>query len=99
MHLNYFEFYKLARTLMNWKLIAEEWIKRRHDYKTKILDRTCPHQVGSVECGYFVVSFMRAILLNVIDVLERKEYYTWDDMDLIRGEWTKFVMQFINYDI
>ena len=38
-------------------------------------------------------------MLNEIDVLERKEYYTWDDMDLIRGQSTKFVMQFINYDM
>ena len=99
MHLNYFEFCKLARALMDWKLIAGEGIKRRRDYKTKISDRPCPHQEGSVECGYFVLGFMRDIVLNGIDVLERKEFYTWDDMDLIRGEWTKFVIQFINYDM
>ncbi|GMN48415.1 hypothetical protein TIFTF001_017583 [Ficus carica] len=30
--------------LMDWKLIAEEWIKKRRDYKTKISDHPCPHQ-------------------------------------------------------
>ena len=76
MHLNYFEFCKLARVLMDWKLRAREGIKRRRGYKTKISDHPCPHQEGSVECGYFVVGFMRDVVLNGIDVLERKESYT-----------------------
>ena len=52
----------------------------------KISDRHCPHQEESVECGYFVLGFMRDMVLNVLDVLERKELFTSDDMDLIRGE-------------
>ena len=99
MHRNYFEFYKLVRALMDWKLIVEEGIKRRRDYKTKTSNRLCTHQEGSIECYYLVLGFMRDIVLNGIDVLERKEFYTWDDMDLIREELTEFVMQFINYDM
>ena len=99
MHLNYFEFYKLVRVLMDWKLIARKWIKKRRDYKTKISDHPYPHQEGSVECGFFVLGFMREMVLNELDVLESKEFYTCDDMDLIRGKWTKFVMQFIKYDM
>ena len=38
-------------------------------------------------------------MLNGIDVLERKIFFISDDLDLIRGEWTSHVMQFINYDM
>ena len=57
---------------MDWKLIVGEGIKRRRDYRTKISDRPCPHQEGSVECSYFVLGFMRNIVLNGIDILESK---------------------------
>ena len=84
---------------MDWKLRAGEEIKRRRDYKTKISDHLYPHQEGSVECGYFVLGFMRDIVLNGIDILESKEFFTCQDLDLIRGEWCDHVMQFINYDM
>ena len=67
-----------------------EGIRRRQDYKTKILNRPCPLQEGSVECGYFILGFMRDLVLNGIDS---------EDLDLIRGEWASHVMQFINYDM
>ena len=46
-----------------------EGIRRSRDYQTKILSRRCPMQEGSVECGYFVLVFLRDIVLNGIDVL------------------------------
>ena len=76
-----------------------EGIRRRQDYKTQISNRPCPLQEGSVECGYFILGFMRDIVLNGIDVLESKEFFTSEDLDLIRGEWASHVMQFINYDM
>ena len=73
--------------------------RRRRDCKTKISNRPCPLQEGSVECGYFILGFMRDIVLNGIDVFESKEFFTSQDLDLIRGEWASHVMQFINYDM
>ena len=76
-----------------------EGIRRRRDCKTKISNRPCPLQEGSVECGYFILGFMRDIILNRIDVLKNKEFFTSHDLDLIRGEYASHVMQFINYDM
>ena len=42
---------------------------------------------------------MRDIVLNGIDVLESKEFFTSHELDLITGEWANHVMQFINYDM
>ena len=42
---------------------------------------------------------MRDIALNGIDVLESKEFFTSEDLDLIREEWCDHVIQFINYDM
>ncbi|GMN32585.1 hypothetical protein TIFTF001_041760 [Ficus carica] len=41
--------------LTNWKTMAGEGIRRRRDCKTKISNRPCPLQEGSVECGYFIL--------------------------------------------
>ena len=99
MHLNYFEIYQFARALTDWKITVGEGIRRRRDCKTKISNRPYPLQEGSVECGYFILGFMREIVLNGIDVLESKKIFTFEDLDLIRGEWTSHVMQWINYDM
>ncbi|GMN73194.1 hypothetical protein TIFTF001_054836 [Ficus carica] len=74
--------------LTDWKITTGEGIRRRRDCKTKILNRPCPLQEGSVECGYFILDFMRDIVLNGIDALESKQFYTSEDLDLIRGEWS-----------
>ena len=37
--------------------------------------------------------------MNGIDALESKQFYTSEDLDLIRGEWASHVMDFINYDV
>ena len=37
--------------------------------------------------------------MNGIDALESKQFYTSEDLDMIRGEWAGHVMNFVNYDI
>ncbi|GMN70630.1 hypothetical protein TIFTF001_039670 [Ficus carica] len=94
------DFTKLMNmALTNWKIMTGEGIRRRRDCKTKISNRPCPLQEGSVKCGYFVLGFMRDIVLNGIDVLESREFFTSQELDLIREEWASHVMQFINYDM
>ncbi|GMN56024.1 hypothetical protein TIFTF001_025148 [Ficus carica] len=56
--------------LADWKITTGEGIRRRRDCKTKFSNRPCPLQEGSVECGYFILGFMRDIVLNGIDALE-----------------------------
>ncbi|GMN74361.1 hypothetical protein TIFTF001_052360 [Ficus carica] len=85
--------------LADWKITTGEGIRKRRDCKTKFSNRPCPLQEGSVECGYFILGFMRDIVLNGIDALESKQFYTSEDLDLIRGEWSENVMEFINYDV
>ncbi|GMN67300.1 hypothetical protein TIFTF001_036352 [Ficus carica] len=85
--------------LTDWKITTGEGIRRRRDCKTKISNRPCPLQEGSVECGYFILGFMRDIVLNGIDALESKQFYTSEDLDLIKREWSGHVMEFINYDV
>ncbi|GMN74152.1 hypothetical protein TIFTF001_054386 [Ficus carica] len=41
--------------LTDWKITTGEGIRRRRDCKTKISNRPCPLQEGSVECGYFIL--------------------------------------------
>ncbi|GMN64741.1 hypothetical protein TIFTF001_033792 [Ficus carica] len=41
--------------LTDWKIMTGEGIRRRRDCETKILNRPCPLQEGSVECGYFIL--------------------------------------------
>ncbi|GMN68514.1 hypothetical protein TIFTF001_037571 [Ficus carica] len=77
--------------LTDWKITTGEGIRRRRDCKTKISNRPCPLQEGSVECGYFILGFMRDIVLNGINALESKEFYSSEDLDLIRGEWASHV--------
>ena len=99
MHRNQFELYQFARALSDWKITVGEGIKQRRDCKTKISNRPCPLQEGSVECGYFILGFMREIVSNGINALERKEFFTSNDLDLIRDEWCGHVMEFVNYDM
>ncbi|GMN48370.1 hypothetical protein TIFTF001_017540 [Ficus carica] len=41
--------------LTDWKIMTGEGIRRRRDCKTKISNRPCPLQEGSVEYGYFIL--------------------------------------------
>ena len=42
---------------------------------------------------------MREIVSNGINAQESKEFFTSDDLDLIRDEWCGHVMEFVNYDM
>ena len=50
---------------------------------------------------FFVLGFMRDIVSNAnrLVLLESKAFYTCDDIDSIKGEWARFVMQFNKYDM
>ena len=65
---------------------------------SKLIRRTtyvCKYISMVTACARRVVT----IVLNGIDVLESNEFFTSEDLDLIRGEWCGHVMQFVNYDI
>ncbi|GMN27662.1 hypothetical protein TIFTF001_001744 [Ficus carica] len=51
---------------------------------------------GYVECGYFVLAFMREITFTVdgLSVLQANDFYTYADMSLVRQECATFVMRF-----
>ena len=74
-------------------------IRQRRNWQTLIDTVRCPIQEGYVECGYFVLAFMREITLTVdgLAALQTKVFYTDDDMSLVRQEWATFVMRFIQY--
>ncbi|GMN51356.1 hypothetical protein TIFTF001_020513 [Ficus carica] len=74
-------------------------LRKRRNCGTLIDIVRCPIQEGYVECGYFVLAFMREITLTVdgLALLQTKDFYTDADMSLVRPEWATFVMQFIQY--
>uniref|UniRef100_A0A9I9EIG3 Ubiquitin-like protease family profile domain-containing protein n=1 Tax=Cucumis melo TaxID=3656 RepID=A0A9I9EIG3_CUCME len=56
----------------------------------------CPKRSGVVECGYYVMRFMRDIILStstfIIDMMkDSPRTYTQDDIDCIRSKWAEFV--------
>ncbi|TYK19630.1 uncharacterized protein E5676_scaffold242G00160 [Cucumis melo var. makuwa] len=56
----------------------------------------CAKQSGVVECGYYVMRFMRDIILSrstsIIHIMkDSPRAYTQDDIDCIRSEWVEFV--------
>ncbi|KAI3809261.1 hypothetical protein L1987_25232 [Smallanthus sonchifolius] len=63
--------------------------------------RQCPCQPGSIECGYYMLKFMREIVDEGVEILannnvgRRKDEYTDDDIDGVREEWSNFVSNFI----
>ncbi|TYK14071.1 hypothetical protein E5676_scaffold363G00500 [Cucumis melo var. makuwa] len=56
----------------------------------------CPKQSEVVECGYYVMRFMRDIIMStstsIIQIMKDSPHaYTQDDIDCIRSEWAEFV--------
>ncbi|KAA0053279.1 hypothetical protein E6C27_scaffold102G00810 [Cucumis melo var. makuwa] len=56
----------------------------------------CPKQSGVVECGYYMMRFMRDIIMStstsIIQIMkDSPRAYTQDDIDCIRSEWAEFV--------
>ncbi|KAL4013515.1 hypothetical protein IC575_025687 [Cucumis melo] len=64
--------------------------------KLGIVYLQCPKQSGVVECGYYVMRFMRDIIMStstsIIQIMkDSPRAYTKDDIDCIRSEWAEFV--------
>ncbi|GMN61822.1 hypothetical protein TIFTF001_030906 [Ficus carica] len=57
-------------------------MRQRHNWQTLIDTVRCPIQKGYVECGYFVLAYMREITFTVdgLAVLQTKDFYTDADM-------------------
>ncbi|GMN22600.1 hypothetical protein TIFTF001_043544 [Ficus carica] len=94
------DFKDLITTALNdWKLLVGSGIRQRRNWQTLIDTVRCPIQEGYVECGYFVLAYMREITFTVdgLAVLQTKDFYTDADMSLVRNEWANFVMRFIHY--
>ncbi|GMN58632.1 hypothetical protein TIFTF001_027735 [Ficus carica] len=94
------DFKDLITTALNdWKISVGRRVRQRRNWETLIDTTRCPIKEGYVECGYFVLAFMREITLTVdgLATLQTKDFYTDDDMSLVRQEWARFVMQFIQY--
>ena len=72
-------------------------ITKRRNGKTLIQTARCPIQQGNVQCGYFVLGFMREIMLNVhgLALLQTKTSYSEAELNLVRQEWTAYVMSFV----
>ncbi|GMN40637.1 hypothetical protein TIFTF001_009860 [Ficus carica] len=89
----------ITLALNDWKLLVGRGITKRHNCKTLIQTARCPIQQGNVQCGYFVLGFMREITLNVdgLALLQNKTSYNEADLNLVRQEWTTYVMSFIQY--
>ncbi|TYK04901.1 hypothetical protein E5676_scaffold143G001050 [Cucumis melo var. makuwa] len=56
----------------------------------------CPKQSGVLECGCYVMRFMRDIIMStstsIIQIMkDSPRAYTQDDIDCIRSEWAEFV--------
>ncbi|GMN56129.1 hypothetical protein TIFTF001_025238 [Ficus carica] len=93
------DFKDLITALNDWKILVGRGIKKRLNYETLIDTVRYPIQEGYVECGYFVLAFMREITLTVyrLALLQTNDFYTEADMSLVRQEWAIFVMRFIQY--
>ncbi|GMN19581.1 hypothetical protein TIFTF001_049931 [Ficus carica] len=83
------DFKDLITTALNdWKLLVGSGIRQRRNWQTLIDTVRCPIQEGYVECGYFVLAYMREITFTVdgLAVLQTKDFYTDADMSLVRNE-------------
>ncbi|GMN19381.1 hypothetical protein TIFTF001_039791 [Ficus carica] len=89
----------ITLALNDWKLLVGRGITKRRNCKTLIQTARCPIQQENVQCGYFVLGFMREITLNVdgLALLQNKTSYNEADLNLVRQEWTTYVMSFIQY--
>ncbi|KAA0032194.1 transposase [Cucumis melo var. makuwa] len=55
----------------------------------------CPLQVGTVECGYYVMRYMREILSKdtsiITDAIDTRNSYSQLELDEVRVEWAEFL--------
>ncbi|XP_076925886.1 ubiquitin-like-specific protease ESD4 [Bidens hawaiensis] len=61
----------------------------------------CPKQPGSIECGYYILNFMKEIVREGLEILVNnnvggdKEEYKEADFDEVRKEWSSYATQFV----
>ncbi|KAA0058950.1 uncharacterized protein E6C27_scaffold98G001330 [Cucumis melo var. makuwa] len=59
----------------------------------------CPLQVGTVECGYYVMRYMREILSKdtsiITDAIDTRNSYSQLELDEVRVEWAEFLSRYI----
>ncbi|KAA0046260.1 hypothetical protein E6C27_scaffold284G00640 [Cucumis melo var. makuwa] len=59
----------------------------------------CPLQVGTVECGYYVMRYMREILSKdtsiITDAIDTRNSYSQLELDEVRVEWAEFLSWYI----
>ncbi|GMN67716.1 hypothetical protein TIFTF001_036777 [Ficus carica] len=72
--------------LNDWKILVRKGVRKQRNYETLIDIDRCPLQEGYVECGYFVLAFMREITLTFdgLSLLQTKDIYIDIDMSIVR---------------
>ncbi|BBG97883.1 hypothetical protein Prudu_007140 [Prunus dulcis] len=76
------------------------------DEEAKNIVNSTPKQPSSVECGYYVMRFMRDIIMDPSLGFENKyakgnqeASYPQEAIDEVRNEWAEFVFQIINREL
>ncbi|KAK2652251.1 hypothetical protein Ddye_012107 [Dipteronia dyeriana] len=59
----------------------------------------CPQQPTGVECGYYVMRYMKDIVANhqnvpIMEKFNRRDAYSQAEVDEVRSEWAEFVGKF-----
>ncbi|KAB2614989.1 ubiquitin-like-specific protease ESD4 [Pyrus ussuriensis x Pyrus communis] len=79
---------------------AQKGIKGRKNINWKVVK--CPLQEGTVECGYYVMKYMKEIVddpnCSIITKFKEKATYTQQEIDALRIEWAEYVDDFIPID-
>ncbi|KAM1734715.1 hypothetical protein ACFX11_020150 [Malus domestica] len=79
---------------------AQKGIKGRKNINWKVVK--CPLQEGTVECGYYVMKYMKEIIndpnCSIITKFKEKATYTQHEIDALRIEWAEYVDDFITID-
>ncbi|RXI07979.1 hypothetical protein DVH24_014545 [Malus domestica] len=79
---------------------AQKGIKGRKNINWKVVK--CPLQEGTVECGYYVMKYMKEIIndpnCSIITKFKEKATYTQHEIDALRIEWAEYVDDFIPID-
>ena len=88
-----------TRALNDWKLTAGRGVTFNKPYgQTKFsISQSAPRQKGSVECGYYIMRYMRDIIFNGWKDFAKIEKYTHSHLDEVRSEWGSFVSGFIDW--
>ncbi|KAK1578131.1 hypothetical protein Q3G72_027801 [Acer saccharum] len=59
----------------------------------------CPQQPTDIECGYYVMRYMKDIVANhqnvpIMENFNRRDAYSQAEIDEVRSEWAEFVGKF-----